>query len=158
MKQFFLSRRDLFRQGGWLAAAGFAPAAATASPLRIGPDLYQSIGVEPVINCKGTFTIVSGSLSLPEVKRAMEEAGRHYVHMDDLMNAVGKRLAEITGADWGIITAGCAAALTHATAACIAGADPEKMQRLPNLTGLKSEVSYRDIRATSMTMPSACSA
>ena len=70
----------------------------------------------------------------------MEEAGRHYVHMDDLMNAVGKRLAEITGADWGIITAGCAAALTHATAACIAGADPEKMQRLPNLAGLKSEV------------------
>jgi L-seryl-tRNA(Ser) seleniumtransferase len=70
----------------------------------------------------------------------MEEASRHYVHLDELMNAVSQRLAEITGAEWGIVTAGCAAALTHATAACIAGADPEKMQRLPDLRGLKSEV------------------
>ena len=141
MKNFLLNRRDLFRRGGWLAAAGLGPAgSAVAGPLRIGPDIYQSIGVQPVINAKGTFTIVSGSLSLPEVKKAMEEAGRHYVHMDELMAAAGKRLAEITGAEWGIITAGCAAALTHATAACIAGADPEKMQRLPDLTGLKNEV------------------
>src|SRR6266853_803931 len=53
---------------------------------------------------------------------------------------IGKRLAELTGAEWGIVTAGCAAAITHVTAACIAGSDPEKMQRLPNLHGLKSEV------------------
>ena len=57
-----------------------------------------------------------------------------------LMEAVGQRLADLTRAEWGIVTAGCAAALTHATSACIAGGDPEKMQRMPNLTGLKSEV------------------
>jgi L-seryl-tRNA(Ser) seleniumtransferase len=56
------------------------------------------------------------------------------------MEAVGARLGELTQAPWGIVTAGCAAAMTHATAACIAGADPEKMQRLPYLTGLKNEV------------------
>ena len=39
-----------------------------------------------------------------------------------------------------MVSNGCAAALAHATAACIAGADPEKLQRLPNLTGLKNEV------------------
>lgn len=114
-------------------SASRAVAAATAS-------VYQSIGVRPLVNCKGTFTIISGSQSLPEVKRAMDEASRHYVHLDELMEAVGKRLAELTGAEYGIVTAGCAAALTHATAACIAGADPEKMQRLPNLAGLKNEV------------------
>src|SRR5512141_1637665 len=134
-----LSRRDLFRGGGWLAAwtglgGGAAPASAAA------PSIYGSIGVRPIVNCKGTFTIISGSQSLPEVKKAMDEASRHYVHLDELMNAVGKRLAELTGAEWGIVTAGCAAALTHATAACIAGADPEKMQRLPQLDGLKNEV------------------
>jgi len=138
-----LSRRDLFRDlfntGGLLALAGRRPASAAPS-LRIGPDIYQSIGVRPLVNCKGTFTIVTGSQTLPEVKRAMDEASRHYVHLDELMAAVGARLAEITGADWGIVTAGCAAALTHATAACIAGADPEKMQRLPDLRGLKNEV------------------
>jgi len=60
--------------------------------------------------------------------------------MDELMEAVGQRLAELTKAEWGIVTAGCAAALTHATSACISGGDPEKMQRVPNLTGLKNEV------------------
>src|SRR5437763_6986382 len=60
--------------------------------------------------------------------------------MDELMDGVGRRLAELTKAEWGIVTAGCAAALTHATAACVAGANPEKMQRLPLLAGLKNEV------------------
>ena len=66
-----------------------------------GPNLYEAIGVRPLINAKGTYTIISGSLSLPEVKQAMEEAGRHYVNMDELMAAVGARLAAITGAEWG---------------------------------------------------------
>lgn len=133
-----LSRRDLFGSGGLLAAAGLLPrGAASAAP---AGNVYQAIGVRPLINCKGTFTIISGSLTLPEVKRAMDEASRYYVHLDELMEAVGRRLAELTGAEWGIVTSGCAAALTHATAACLAGADPEKLQRLPDLTGLKSEV------------------
>ena len=56
------------------------------------------------------------------------------------MEATGKRLAELTKAEWGIVTNGCAAALAHATAACITGGDPEKMQRMPDLTGMKNEV------------------
>jgi uncharacterized pyridoxal phosphate-dependent enzyme len=101
---------------------------------------YESIGVTPIVNCRGTYTIITGSQTLPEVKRAIEAASHAYVQMDELMEAVGRRLAELTKAEWGIVTAGCAAALTLATAACIAGGDPEKMQRLPNLTGLKNEV------------------
>ena len=135
-----LTRRNLFAATGLAAVAQQIRPQSTAPGLRIGPNLFESIGVKPLINCKGTFTIVSGSQSLPEVKQAMMEASKHYVHLDELMDAVGKRLAAITGAEWGIITNGCAAALAHATAACIAGADPEKMQRLPNLTGLKNEV------------------
>ncbi|MCC6861591.1 MAG: hypothetical protein IT158_23680 [Bryobacterales bacterium] len=135
------TRRDLFRAGGWLASLNLLPGRrAAAAPAAAGPGIYRSIGVRPLINCTGAYTIVSGSQTLPRVKRAMDAASRHYVHMDELMDAVGKRLAELTGAEWGIVTAGCAAALTHATAACIAGADPEKMQRLPDLAGLKNEV------------------
>ena len=52
-------------------------------------------GVRPVINAKGTFTIMSGSLSLPEVKQAMLEASKHFVHIDELMDAAGARIAEI---------------------------------------------------------------
>ncbi|HXI44199.1 MAG TPA: hypothetical protein VNH83_29715, partial [Bryobacteraceae bacterium] len=138
-----MNRRDLFRSGGALGALGAirgGSASTSAATLDIGKNIYQSIGVRPVVNCKGTFTIISGSQTLPDVKRAMDEASRHYVNLDELMEGVGKRLAELTGAEWGIVTAGCAAAITHVTAACIAGSDPEKMQRLPNLHGLKSEV------------------
>lgn len=139
-----MSRRGLFRSGAALAAAGVSasvPQKVLAAPaLELGGNLYQSIGVTPLVNCRGTYTIISGSQTLPEVKRTMEEASHSYVHMDELMDAVGQRLADLTKAEWGIVTAGCAAALTHATSACIAGGDPEKMQRLPNLTGLKNEV------------------
>lgn len=137
-----ISRRKLFQSGGAIAGAALMPAqAAPASTgLQLGPSIYESIGVTPVVNCRGTFTIISGSLSLPEVKKAMDEASRHYVNMDELMNAVGARLAELTQAEWGIVTAGCAAALTNATLACIAGTNPERMQRIPKLEGMKNEV------------------
>src|SRR3954447_2065360 len=138
-----VSRRSLFRQGGLLAAAqalgGGLQRAASAAPLQLG-NLYRSIGVRPVINARGTFTIITGSTTLPEVKKAMEEASRSFVDMDELMDGVGKRLAELSGAEWGIVTAGCCAAITHCTASAIAGGNPERMQRLPNLTGLKNEV------------------
>ncbi len=137
------SRREFFRRGA-LATATMALGAslrrAVAAPLEYGANLYRSIGVKPLINAKGTFTIITGSQTLPEVKRAMDDASRAYVQMDELMDGVGQRLAELTGAEWGIVTAGCCAALTHTTAACLAGTDPERMQRLPNLEGLKSEV------------------
>jgi L-seryl-tRNA(Ser) seleniumtransferase len=139
----FFSRRDLFRNGGILAAAqalGGRIQRAVAAPLEIGANMYKSIGVRPLINARGTFTIITGSQTLPEVKRAMEQASRSFVNMDELMDSVGKRLAEISGAEWGIVTAGCAAGLTHLTAAAIAGGNPERMQRVPNLAGLKSEV------------------
>ena len=143
-----LTRRGLFGRGGLAALLGAGGAAALPEPgqaaLEIGPKIYDSIGVRPVINCKGTFTIMSGSLSLPEVKQAMMEASKHYVHIDDLMAAVGKRIAELAGSESAIVTCGCASALVHATAACIAGGDPEKMQRLPDLTGMKDEVIAPD--------------
>src|SRR6185369_13783309 len=137
------SRRDLFRQGGLLAAAqalGGSVQRAVAAPLEVGPDMYRSIGVRPIINARGTFTIITGSQTLPEVKKAMDLASRSFVQMDELMEGVGKRLAELSGAEWGIVTAGCCAAITHTTCSAIAGGNPERMQRLPNVAGLKNEV------------------
>ena len=146
-----VSRRDLFRRGwdvGSLLAAsallrelGVADLDAAGPGLRVGSDVYQSIGVRPLINARGTFTIISGSLMLPEVRAAIDAASRHYVHLDELMDAVGARLAALTGAEWGLVTSGCAAALTHATAACVAGGNPDLHVRLPNLAGFaKDEV------------------
>lgn len=139
------TRRELFQIGNalvWPVLLG-APAAksATIGPLKPGPDIYQSIGVEPVINCRGTFTIIGASVELPEVRAAMEYAAQYYVQLDELAEGVGRRLAELTGAEWGMVSAGCAAGLKHVTAACVAGGNPEKLIRIPDLTGFdKTEV------------------
>src|ERR1041385_8065072 len=97
-------RRDFFRRGGMLAAAqalfgGARPATAAATPagkLQLGPDIYQSIGVRPLINCRGTLTVISGSLELPEVRAAVEAGGRHPGALRALMEAIAPRIAEIT--------------------------------------------------------------
>ncbi|MCC6454607.1 MAG: aminotransferase class V-fold PLP-dependent enzyme [Caldilineaceae bacterium] len=99
-------------------------------------SIYRAIGVEPVINCRGTFTIIGGSVERPEVLAAIKEASRHFVQYDELAEGVGRRLAEITGAEWGMIPAGCAAGLKHVTAACVTGGNPEKLIRIPDLTGM----------------------
>jgi len=101
---------------------------------------FASLGVRTLINGRGTYTILTGSRVLPQVAEAMVQATNHYVHMDELMERVGERLAEVTGAPWGYVSSGCAAALTEITAACIAGGDPEKMARLPDTTGMRDEV------------------
>ncbi|MBI4184102.1 MAG: hypothetical protein HY521_08915 [Proteobacteria bacterium] len=107
---------------------------------RSNVDVYAAIGVRPFVNCCGTRTVYGGSLMLPEVKRAMEQAATRFVNIDELMEGVGRRLAELTGAGFGIVTSGAAAALCVATAACLTGGDPEKMLRLPNTAGLKRRV------------------
>src|ERR1700761_1903259 len=100
------------------------------------PDnLFTQIGIRPLVNAKGTFTIVSGSCSLPQVKQAMYDASFYFVHLDELMEAVGRELGQLTGAEWGIATTGCEAAIALAVIACIAGTDPEKSQALPYVMG-----------------------
>jgi len=136
-----VTRRDLLSTGG-MAAAGLAaerPARA-ASARAAGPEVYTRIGVQPFINCTATYTINGGSATLPEVIATIEQASYYHVNLDELMEKVGDRLAQLLQVEWAFVTAGAAAALTHATAGCLAGADPEKMQRLPNLEGLRSEV------------------
>jgi uncharacterized pyridoxal phosphate-dependent enzyme len=112
-----------------------------ASPARTGRALYESLGVRPLINGRGTLTIIGGSMELPAVRDAKALANQHYAHLDELMDAAGKRLAELTGAEWGMVSAGCAAAMSHATAACVAGGNPDLHVRIPDLRGFaKDEV------------------
>ena len=71
-----ITRRDLLKSSSLLALSGVVPARtisgevflseAGSRNLDVGPSIYESIGVRPIINCKGTFTIISGSQSLPE--------------------------------------------------------------------------------------------
>src|SRR6266481_926789 len=103
-------------------------------------NVYSRLGVKTVINCRGTWTYLSGSLEFPEVRQAQVEAGQHFINMLDLQRGAGRRLSELTGAESGIVTSGAAGAMAAATAACMAGTNDRYIWQLPDTTGLKHEV------------------
>ena len=89
--------------------------AATAIGKDPRQNIYTRLGVKTVINCRGTWTYLSGSLEFPEVRQAQVEAAQHFVNMFDLQHGVGRRLSELTGAESGIVTSGAAGAMAAAT-------------------------------------------
>ena len=103
-------------------------------------ELYRELGVPTAINAAGTLTRLSGTLMDIEVTTAMAEAARHFVRIDQLQAAVGMRIAALTGAESALVTNGAAAAVTLATAACLAGFDRAKMDRLPHTEDMPNEV------------------
>ena len=104
-------------------------------------NIYRAMGVEPIINCRGSYTIIGGSIKRPKVKLALEAASTNFVQLDELAEAVGKRFAELTKSEWGMVSSGCAAGVKHITAACVTGGSPERLIRIPDLTGFeKTEV------------------
>ncbi|NBC65221.1 MAG: aminotransferase class V-fold PLP-dependent enzyme [Bacteroidetes bacterium] len=104
------------------------------------PNLFDELGIEPIINARGTMTYLSGSLMLPEVVRAIQSTSHDFANMYEVQDAVGERIAELLNAEAAMVTSGAAGALTLGTAACITGDDPEKIEMLPNLPGPQKEV------------------
>src|ERR1700674_2671663 len=123
-----IAARDIYEKSA--TALGFDPR----------NNVFSRLGVKTVINCRGTWTYLSGSLQFPEVRAAQTEAAQYFVNMLELQRGVGRRLAELTGAESGIVTSGAAGAMAAATAACMAGSDPKNIWQLPDTTGLKHEV------------------
>lgn len=119
---------------GGLVAAGPVSAAA------VHRDYFKELGVRTFINAAGTYTMFTGSLMCPETVQAIQACSKQYCDLVELHRAVGKRIAELVKADAALVTAGAASALTLGTAACIAGTDHELIDRLPETTGIKSEV------------------
>jgi L-seryl-tRNA(Ser) seleniumtransferase len=132
------NRRNFIKSAaaGGVLATGSVEAAKTAATR----DYFRELGVKPFINAAGTYTTLTASLMLPEVVAAYEYASKTYVRLNDLHDACGARIAQLVGAEACMITAGAASALTVGTAACITGTDPDKIRRIPDLAGMKSEV------------------
>ena len=72
--------------------------------------------------------------------RGANRSCQDFVNVLDLQRAIGRRLAELTGAESGMITSGAAGALAVSTAGCMAGTDDKLVWQLPDTTGLKHEV------------------
>jgi L-seryl-tRNA(Ser) seleniumtransferase len=103
-------------------------------------NVYEELGVRPVINAGGSLTRVGGSSPPPEVREAMEAASSSFVLMEELEERAGEAIARELRVPAAYVTSGAASALTLATAALMAGDDLEKIQRLPNTTGMRNEI------------------
>ena len=132
----------------FLSALGSVPFIGGILPAAAGPargssrarDVIADLGVTPIINAAGTYTRLTASLMPSEVVEAIREASTKYVRLDELHLAAGKRIAELLQCEAAVVSAGCASALSLATAACVAGKDPQKIIRIPDTHGMKNEV------------------
>jgi uncharacterized pyridoxal phosphate-dependent enzyme len=106
--------------------------------MEVNLGIYEDLGIEPIINAGGTLTTLGGSLMLPEVVEAMAQASRAFVPMHELHLAAGRRIAEWTGVEAAHVCAGAAAGIALMAAACMAGADADRIRQLPDTTGIKS--------------------
>lgn len=103
-------------------------------------NVYEQRGIRTLINAKGPATRLSGGVMRPEVTAAMADAAKFCVDMAELQAHASTVIARETGAEAGYVASGAAACLLLATAACVAGLEPSKMARLPDIAGMKNEV------------------
>ncbi len=103
-------------------------------------SIYDELDIDPLINAYGTVTRIGGSLMPRDVLRAMDEASRQFVDVNELLEKSGRYLADLIGVEAALITSGAAAGLTVSTAACVAGTDPRRIERLPDTEGMADEV------------------
>jgi L-seryl-tRNA(Ser) seleniumtransferase len=91
------------------------------------------LGVQPVINACGPVTRLGGGLMHPDVAAAMLEASQVCLDMASLQAAACRIIVRVTGAAAGIVTTGASAGILLGAAACLAGLDPGRMNRLPEV-------------------------
>ena len=102
-------------------------AAVAKAPAR---DYLKELGVRPFINAAGTYTALTASLMHPETMEAINYASKHFVALNDLHDAVGKRIATLVQSEAAMVTSGAASALTLGTAACLTGKSAERARQL----------------------------
>jgi L-seryl-tRNA(Ser) seleniumtransferase len=103
-------------------------------------NIYETLGIRPVINAQATLTRLGGSLMPPDVLAAMADAARSFINLDELQLRVGERIAELTHNEAAYVSSGAAAGLVLATAACVTGLESDLIFTFPDLDGLKNEV------------------
>ncbi len=113
--------------------------ATSATATAVKRDYFKELGIRPFINAAGVYTTLTASLMHPEAVQAIDYASKQFVHLIELHDAVGKRIASLLGCEAAMVTAGVSA-LTLGTAACMTGTNAELIQRLPDTTGMKNEV------------------
>jgi L-seryl-tRNA(Ser) seleniumtransferase len=143
-----VTRRNLLSKGAQTIAVGSALTAlptvqtrAFAKEPAVGTDYYQKLGVTPLINAAGTYTVLSASTMPDEVQAAVALAAKRPVNLNELLEASGAYLAKQLRCEAALVTSGAAAALAVGTAACVTMGNEKAILDIPTDTAsLKNEV------------------
>jgi L-seryl-tRNA(Ser) seleniumtransferase len=144
-----VSRRKFFRNtqhalmasGVAVCGSALAEAGSRTRPAESGADYYAKMGVVPLINAAGTYTVLSGCVMPAEVQAAITRAAQSHVQIQELQRASGEYLAQRLHCEGALVTAGAASALTLGTAACVTLGNDRAILNLPvDMSGLKNEV------------------
>lgn len=130
------TRRNALQIAG-LTSLSAIPGARAA---RVPDSALQELGIRPVINFRGTHTVIGASKEWPDLHDKMREASRHFLVLDELQDKVGERLSKLIGCEDAMVTTGAAGAITLGTCAALTGSDVKKVRQLPDITSMKSEV------------------
>ena len=103
-------------------------------------EIYRQLGATPVVNAVGSVTLLGGSTPLPEVQEVMQLANDAYIPLAELELKVGGQIADLLRVPAAYVTSGAGSALTLATAAFMAGSDDDKIQQLPDTSGMPHEI------------------
>lgn len=101
--------------------------------------IYEQFGLQPIINASGSVTRLGGAPMPPEVLAAFQEAAGQWIPLEQLQAAASRRIAQVTGAEAGLVAAGSAAALTLGAAAIMTRLDLARMEQLPHASGFPHE-------------------
>ena len=103
-------------------------------------NIYDELGATPILNAHGNRTLIGGGTPSPTVRALMDEAEEYYVDMGELIEKVGISISNLLGVEAALVTPGAAAALAFGAAACMTGDDIEKIERVPDVTGMPYEI------------------
>jgi L-seryl-tRNA(Ser) seleniumtransferase len=100
-------------------------------------DIYQALGVTPLININGTVTVIGGSVMKPEVMELIRQGNEHFVLIDELEVAAGKFIAKLCKSPvgyTGLVTGGAAAAMVVGYAGMMSEDWENRIRELPDTT------------------------
>jgi len=103
-------------------------------------NLFEKYKLRRVINACGKMTHLCGAIVLPEIAAQASESLRHFFVLDELQAAAGQLIADVTGAEFGCVTACTSAGITLSVAATMSGNNVAQVLQLPDTNGMPSRV------------------
>ncbi len=97
-------------------------------------NVYENLGITPVINASGPVTRLGGALMKDDVFKAMKEASGYSVSLEELQGVASQKISELTDTEAAIVTCGASSALTLGAAAIIAELNLSRISKIPALS------------------------